>query len=246
MRLAALVLGRAGSRGLPGKNTRPIAGRPCALHSIDHARAASTVAAVALSSDDHELLRLARDAGAEPIQRPPDLARDHDPVDDAARHALETLERRAGLEFHAVAILYANVPVRPADLTDRAARLLHSSRCHSVQSYAPVGKHHPLWTAVLDPDADGALRPWQGDTLNNNIFRRQDLPPAHLPDGGALLVTRDALRLELPNAPHGPHRFLGSERRGVLTAPGDVVDIDDDIDALVADTLLRARNRTPC
>ena len=86
------------------------------------------------------------------------------------------------------------------------------------------------------------MAPWEGDTLNGGVFRRQDLPPAYLPDGGALAVTRRALFLEIPSVPPGPHAFFGLDRRAVINPEGAVVDIDSPIDLIVADALLRGRS----
>ena len=73
------------------------------------------------------------------------------------------------------------------------------------------------------------------------MHRRQDLPPAFVPDGGVLVVTPQALRLEVPGVAPGPHAFLGARRGGVVTGEGEVIDIDARIDQLVADAVLRER-----
>ncbi|MBL4810220.1 MAG: hypothetical protein JKY43_09235, partial [Phycisphaerales bacterium] len=116
--------------------------------------------------------------------------------------------------------------------------LLVKSNCHSVQSYASTGKHHPWWTVKLSND--GTVHPWQGDVLYHNTFRRQDLPPAKVPDGGVIALTPDALMCKI-GAPEGPHAFLGTDRRGIQTAEGQVIDIDTRIDQLVADAILNER-----
>lgn len=231
MTALAIILARAGSKGVPGKNIAPLAGKPCIAWTIEHALATPGVARVLVSSDDPAALASAQEHGCEAIERPAHLASDTARIDDAARHALDA----AG---HAgpVAILYANVPVRPADLTQRALALLADARCHSVQSYAPVGKHHPWWTCRLA--GDGTTKPWEGDTLNHGVYRRQDLPPAFIPDGGVIAVTPEALRLEL-GAPDGPHAFFGLDRRGITSPEGSVVDIDDPVDLVVAEAMLR-------
>lgn len=239
MRTLALILARAGSRGVPGKNKAPLAGRPAAAWTIDDAREATTVSRLALTTDDHDLLTLGLESGIDVIARPHELATDTATVDDAARHALDVLD---GPRPDAVVILYANVPVRPPGLIDRAAALLRDTAADSVQSYAPVGKYHPWWTARLD-DTDGIVRPWEGETLNHGVHRRQDLPPAYVPDGGVLIVTTRALRLEIPAVPPGPHAFFGIDRRGVRTREGEVIDIDAPHDLAVAEAALRARAR---
>lgn len=256
----AIILARAGSKGLPGKNREVVAGRPCAQWTIDAALEADTVARIGLTSDDHELLDMARRSGIEAWTRPADLANDDATIDDAARHALQRAEREAKLpDDHPIVLLYANVPVRPADLIDRAVRLLIETGCDSVQSFATVGKFHPWW--MVRVSGDGRLEPWEGDELFHGVYRRQNLPPAHVPDGGVIALTRRALTLgrvgqasepagsagarqDAPRAP-SPHAFLGADRRAVVTAPGEVVDIDSPVDLMVADAALRARIGVP-
>ncbi len=235
-RALALILARAGSKGLPGKNARLLAGRACVQWTIDDARRArdaGAIARIALSTDSPELQRLALEAGIDAIARPAELASDTATIDDAARHAVRSLAEDT---LDPVVILYANVPVRPAGLIERAVELLTRTGADSVQSYQPVGKNHPWWTAVVDDR--GTVRPWQGNVLNRNVFRRQDLPPAHIPDGGVIAVTRRALCLEVPGVAPGPHAFFGTDRRGIINPEGSVIDIDSEIDALVAEAVL--------
>lgn len=243
MRTLALILARAGSKGVPGKNTRPIAGRPCVAWTFDHALAARSAGAVdriAVSTDDRAIQELALASGLDVVARPPELATDEARVDDAARHAVRALGSDS--DFDAVVILYANVPVRPAGLIQRAVVLLVGTGADSVQSYAPVGKHHPWWTAVVEGEPEGgAVRAWDGGVLNHGVFRRQDLPPAFVPDGGVLVVTRAALFGEIPGVEPGPHAFFGRDRRGVVNPEGAVTDIDSEVDLLVADAVLSGR-----
>ncbi|MHC4976844.1 MAG: acylneuraminate cytidylyltransferase family protein [Planctomycetota bacterium] len=239
MSALALIMARAGSKGVPGKNIAPIAGRPCICWSIDHARESRLVSRIAITTDDPEIQQLGLELGIDIVARPATLAEDDATIDDAARHAIDSLAWNEG----PIALLYANVPVRPRGLLDRAVDMLLTTGCDSVQSFTSVGKHHPLWTARLDEDARAV--PWQGETLNNNIFRRQDLPPAYIPDGGVLVCQKQALLLEDPGLTDGPHAFLGRDRRGVETEPGEVIDIDTPTDQLIADVILRAEHPQP-
>ena len=224
----AVVIGRAGSKGLPGKNARLVGGRPMIARSVDHATASSTVGRVLCSTDGDEIAIAAEHAGAEIIRRPADLAEDHATIDSAVRHAIEA----SGDDANHVVILYGNIPVRPSDLIDRALDLLVTSGADSVQSYSPVGKHHPYWTCRMD--GDSRVSKWEP----NQVYRRQDLPSAYIPDGGVLAVTRQSLfRVD----PADPHAFLGEDRRGIRNPAGSVVDVDDEIDLLVAEAIL-ARN----
>lgn len=251
-----VILGRAGSKGVPGKNTREIAGRACVAWTIEaamEARASGHVGLVAVSSDDPAMLRTARESGCEAIERPAELASDRARVDDAMRHAVETLDIRMASETafaHAhewlrdagdslpIVMLYANVPVRPRGCIAAAIERLWQTKADSVQTYQPVGKMHPWWMVRVDGDT-GEVAPWEGDVLFHGVFRRQDLPGALVPDGAVAVMTRRALFNRVANVAPGPHAFFGRDRRGVVNPEGSVVDIDSPIDVMVADAILR-------
>ena len=226
--VVAVVIGRAGSQGLPGKNAIMLADRPMICHGIRDAFEAQCVQRVYCSTDGEEIARCAAEAGATVVMRPAELADDHATVDSAVRHAIETTEDPA--EF--VVILYGNVPVRPVGLVDRAVEMLRDTGADSVQSYSPVGKHHPFWMTRLDDQ--GRVTAWQ----ENTIYRRQDLPQVYVPDGGVIAVRRSSLfQVEAGQ----PHAFLGTDRRGIHNPIGSVVDVDDEIDLRMARAILESR-----
>jgi len=222
----AVVIGRAGSKGLPGKNARALAGRPLICHTIEAALAAETVDRVVVSTDGDDIAAAAESMSVAVVRRPPELATDTATVASAVRHAVET----AGDDEPIIVILYANVPIRPPGLIDRAVGALRETDADSVQSYTDVGKHHPSWMVSLD--SDQRVRPFTPGTID----RRQDLPKLLIPDGGVIAVTRASL---LANRPDDPHAFLGADRRGLETAPGSVVDIDTPADLRLAEVALR-------
>lgn len=221
-----VIVGRSGSKGLPGKNTRMVGGRPMIAHSIDHARASQHVDRIVVSTDGDEIANAAKEAGAEVVIRPPLLANDSATVDGAVRHAIESISAPQSV----IVILYANVPVRPAGLIDRAIEHLVATGADSVQSYEPVGKRHPWWMSRMDEA--GRIVPWH----RNDVYRRQDLPPVWFPDGGVIALRRESLFTVEPDAPHA---FLGRDRRGIETGVGEVIDVDDEIDLMVADAMIR-------
>ena len=226
----AVIIGRAGSKGLPGKNAMHIAGKPMIAHSIDCALEAESVRRVIVSTDGEAIASAARACGVEVVMRPPRLASDTATIDSAVRHAVEHCN--GGSEESIVVIPYANVPVRPRkprNLIDRAVETLITSGADSVQSYCDVGKHHPQWMNRLD-DA-GRVVPYE----NSRVYRRQDLPKLFIPDGGVIAVTRRSL---FTIDPAEPHAFLGRDRRGIITQPGEVIDVDSEIDARVAEAIL--------
>ena len=225
-RAVAVVIGRAGSKGLPGKNTRILVNRPMVEHTIGAAIDARRVGRVVVSSDCDRIKAVAESMAVELVDRPADLATDTTPVDEVVRHAVQT----AGGDEAIIVILYANVPVRPVDLIDRAVERLAETGADSVRSFSDVGKHHPLWMASLD--ADGRVQPF----VENTTHRRQDLPRLLVSDGGVIAVTPSSL---YAGRADDPHAFLGTDRRGIESPPGSVVDVDTPGDFALAESILR-------
>lgn len=226
----AVILARAGSKGLPSKNILPIAGRPMIAHTIEQAKAANRVNAVCVTTDLSMAADVARKLGVYVVDRPPELAGDAATVDSAVRHAVETYEQFRKPVTHVV-ILYGNVPVRAPGIIDLAVEHLMKTGCDSVRSISPVDKQHPDWLHRLEGDKLVQFR-------KNSIYRRQDLEPLFYHDGAVLAVTRSSLFL---TSRDDNHAFLGKDRRAVVSSGGPTVDVDSPADMAVAEGILAAR-----
>ena len=230
----AVIIARAGSKGLANKSMRVLEGKPLVAWTIEHALGSKQVSAVVLTSDGPDILDVGRHYGIHTYVRPPHRASDTATIDDGARHGVECWEDEHGRTCHYVAILYANVPIRPPDLTDRALRKLIETEADSVQTVYPVGKMHPLWMRTLSGPFEDKLENYQP----NCIYRRQDLPPVYMLNSGVLAVTRTGL---FTVDPENPHAFLGTDRRAIVTRPDAVVDVDDELDLIVAEGVLKMK-----
>jgi N-acylneuraminate cytidylyltransferase len=155
-------------------------------------------------------------------------------VQDVMLHAMDGVEEATPFRAEALLVLYGNVPVRPADVAERALAVLEETGCDSVRSFCPVGKWHPAWMARLVGDRVEALQP------GTSLHRRQDLEPLYLHDGAVVAVARKSM-LRGKRTPSDPHAFFGTDRRGVLTGIGETVEIDEQRDLLLAEAVLRER-----
>jgi CMP-N-acetylneuraminic acid synthetase len=236
MQTLTVIIARAGSKGLAKKNTLMVAGRPMLAWTIDHARGSKLAGRVVLSTDGEKLAETARSMNIPVVMRPAELATDTATVDSAARHAVLETEAQSRAPIDAVAILYGNIPVRPMDLTDRAVLKLQTTGCDSVQSVYPVQKMHPFWMKSLAGEQNDELKMYEP----NDVYRRQDLPPVYMLNGGVIAVTRKSL---FAVDPASPHAFLGEDRRAVVNEPDEVIDIDSRLDFLVAEAVLNERRR---
>ena len=233
MKILGVILARAGSQGLPNKCIRLLSGRPLIEYTFDHACSSHHLTHVLLSTDSEPAKELARAREIAAVDRPPDLANATATVDAAARHAVEIWEHDHHQIADAVCLLYGNIPIRADGVIDRAIKHLIKTGADSVRSVAPVGKMHPDWLFRLSDDAMTQLRP-------NSIYRRQDLEPVYYHDGAAVVVTRSALFRAL-DFPDDHQAFLGSDRRAIVQRCDDAVDVDEPIDLMLAEAVLRSR-----
>ncbi len=232
MNVLGVVLARAGSIGLQNKHMMSLLGRPVITYTFDHVRSARLLTRTVVSSDSVEVLRLAAAAGFEAIDRPAELATDDASVQSVLLHAMQTVESRSAFRADVIVTLYGNVPVRGEGVIDRAVACLQSTGCDSVRSFCRVGKWHPAWMARLDDESRvQSLHP-------NSIHRRQDLEPLYLHDGAVVAVSRQSL-LRAAEHPEDPHAFFGVDRRAIKTAPGETVEIDQLLDFLLTETILK-------
>lgn len=233
MVVLGVILARAGSKGLPDKCTRDLLGRPLLAYTIDHARASRLMTDVVLTTDSARASAVAREAGVHVIDRPVELATDDAAVDAAARHAVRAWEERASSRVAVAVLLYANIPVRTIGLIDRAVEHLIRTEADSVRSVARVSKQHPDWIHRLEGDRLTPFRP-------NSIHRRQDLEPLYFHDGAAIAVRRSAL-FDAESMPDDRQAFWGRDRRAIVQGADEAVDVDEPVDLLLAEAILRAR-----
>ncbi len=220
-----LVPARGGSKGLPGKNTASLAGKPLIVWTLEAALAAACVDDVVVSTDSEHIAEVAAEAGARvPFVRPADLAQDDTPMVDVVLHALDELERR-GRTYSAVALLQPTSPLRTARHIDEAAALKSETGSQAVVSVVE-SEHSPLWSNTLPPDGRmGAfLRPEAVSA------RRQDLPKHYRLNGAIYLIDTPTLRTE--------RAFVGAFAVAYVMPREASVDVDEELDLAFAEFLL--------
>jgi CMP-N-acetylneuraminic acid synthetase len=230
LRILGVVPARAGSKGVPRKNTKLLAGKPLVQHTIESAMAAVTLARVVLSTDDEEIAALGRALGTDaPFIRPAYLADDTAPMIGVVQHAVAALEAMGDAPYDGVCLLQPTSPIRQPGLIDRCVALLEESGADAVITVLPVPhEHNPHW--VFEHDAAGWLRLATGEA--QPIARRQDLPTAYHRDGSVYVTRRVAL---------DSGSLYGERTLGVETDPSASVNIDGPADWTRAEQMLSAR-----
>lgn len=216
-----LIPARGGSKGLPGKNITPVAGRPLIAWTIDCALASRYLDRLVTSTDDEDIRLCARRYGSEaPFERPAELATDEANVIETALHALTALDA----EFDLLVLLQPTSPLRrPADIDGCLERLVTSDADACASVVQP--DKSPYW--CLRENSDGTLAPLFPDIAAK---RRQALPNTWVPNGAVYAVRTAALRQQ--------RCFLTSKAVGYPMPRERSIDIDDPLDLHLASCLL--------
>ena len=183
--MLALIPARGGSKTLPRKNVLRVGGRPLLAWTIEAARAARCVDRLILSSDDEEIMEVARQYGCDvPFVRPANLAADTTPTIDVVIHALDAVP---GYDF--VALLQPTSPLRTGADIDAACAMLEAQAAPACVSVT-LAEQSPYWMYWLGEAS--ALRPVLAD--HHGFNRRQDLPPIYILNGAIYIADIEWLR----------------------------------------------------
>ena len=185
----AVIPARGGSKRIPRKNIREFAGKPMIAHSINCALQSGLFERVIVSTDDEEIVEVAKKYGAEvPFLRPKELSGDHIGTTEVVAHAIEYL-RNQGAKLSAVCCIYAAAPfIRREDL-EEGLRILEAGDWKYV--FAATDFAFPIFRA-LRKNAAGGLEMFFPEHFNT---RSQDLPEA-LHDAGQFYWGRPQVWLD--------------------------------------------------
>jgi len=182
MKILAVIPARGGSKGLPGKNIISIGGKPLMVWTIEAALGSKHVTKTVVSSNDEEILKIAKVYKSNVIKRPDDLANDEAGSEGLIVHALE-VEKAQGNDYDYVMLLQPTSPLRATKQIDEAVSLLkHSDAKALISVYIP--EHTPY--KAFKRNENGKL---EGLVDNKTPFmRRQDLPQTFMPNGAIYLI----------------------------------------------------------
>jgi N-acylneuraminate cytidylyltransferase len=227
--IVAFIFARGGSKGVPGKNIRPIQGKPLIAHAIAAARNTPQISAVVVSTDDPAIAEVARAWGADvPFMRPADLAADDSPEWLAWRHALEQVQAARG-----PIDLFVSVPtVCPLRTSQDIARCIdrfEQGDADLVLTVVPA-RANPYYTLI---EIDAADTPHLVKTPDTSLSGRQQAPKVYQIVAGCY-VARPQFIME--------NMGIWSGRMRTVEIPEEHgVDIDTEMDFALAELLMARR-----
>ena len=233
MRRLAVICARGGSKGLKGKNLRPLAGRPLISYSVEQALDSKLFEAVAVSSDSEEILKVARASGADfTVTRPDELASDNAPKIPAIRHCAKSVEIETEQTFDTIVDLDATSPLRNSDDIRGAVNLLEGSDANNVVSAMPA-RRSPYFN-IVERDKKGRVQ--LSKPPEKPIVRRQDAPECFDLNASVFVWTRECLFSKIDYV-------LGNKTYLFVMPEERSIDIDTENDFKFVEFLMIARGR---
>ena len=228
-RVIVVVPARGGSKSIPGKNIKPLLGKPLLAWSIDVARQVKEIDRIIVSTDDPGIAAVGEASGAEIYLRPAHLATDEALVIDALKDLLGRLELE-GEKPEWVVLLEPTCPLRTDEDVRKCLELISQGGCDSVATFKEADLNpHRAWRltdGVPEVFIPGAV-PW---------LPRQKLPKAYQLNGAVYIFRASLLAEEAKSLLVG--------RLGAVLMPRErSQDIDDHLDFMIVEALLREKGK---
>jgi CMP-N,N'-diacetyllegionaminic acid synthase len=189
--MIAIIPARGGSKGLPGKNIRPLAGVPLICYTVNAALSAKLITRVIVSTDDENIASVAKECGAEvPFMRPDELASDNSMVMDAYLYTIDRLATEANIKIDSFVTLLPTAPLRLAKDIDEAIEIFNTKKADSVISVTDPEVPGEWYKRI---NKNGIIEEYFTNT--NSIKNRQEFNRSYIPNGAIYIFNTEKLRI---------------------------------------------------
>jgi N-acylneuraminate cytidylyltransferase/CMP-N,N'-diacetyllegionaminic acid synthase len=232
MEVLGIIPARGGSKRVPGKNIRPLAGKPLIAYTIEASLSAGSINRLIVSTDDNEIANISKQHGAEvPFLRPSELADDATPDQPVFVHTLQWLKDNDNYEPDAIVHLRPTTPLKSPQTIDNVVQKMIDTNADVVRTMTLVeGVHHPYWMYSISDE--GRAVPFVKDIEVSKYYQRQLLPEVYRINGVV-----DAIKTHVVLEGN----VLDSQNMAVVTVSGpEAIDIDTESDFMMCEYLLKS------
>ncbi len=233
MTVLCVIAARGGSQGVPGKNIRPLLGKPVIAWAIENALKAPEIDRIVVSTDSSAIAEVARAAGAEvPFMRPAELAQSNTGKFQVWQHALESCERHYGETYECYVDVDCTNPLLDPEDISAAITMYRAGRARGVDAVFTVAKarRNPYFNLV-EADETGALK--MSKRRGVTVLARQKAPPVFEHVAGVYVLDPAYLR----RANH----LLDGHAEGYEIPDHKALDIDSELDFLLIEFLMQRK-----
>jgi len=228
--ILAIIPARGGSKSIPRKNIKNLAGKPLIVYTIETALKSDFLDRVIVSTDDEEIAEVARKYGAEVVVRPKKLAEDETPTLPVLQHVVKYLEEKENYKVDVVVVLQPTSPLREVSDIDNSIKKVLDTNADSVETFCQVNY---LPSCMFKIIGDKAI-PLDRKSLEK-YKGRQDFPELYKENGAVFVVRRNVLMRK--------NTVYGVDHRAVIMPKERSIDIDDIIDFKLAELIINEKNK---
>uniref|UniRef100_UPI004048122F acylneuraminate cytidylyltransferase family protein n=1 Tax=Algoriphagus sp. TaxID=1872435 RepID=UPI004048122F len=230
-KILCVVPARGGSKGLPGKNIKMLIDKPLIAWSIEQGLGSKYVNEVIVSTDSEEVAEIAKNYGARvPFLRPDFLAQDDSSTADVLVHMMNELEK-IDETFDYILLLEPTSPLREVNDIDKAFEQLFSiPQAKSIVGISKVESQHPSFTVSLQNESN-----FIQSKNNFKVLRRQEIEELYFYEGSLYISEIKSYR-EKKN-------FYHKDTLGYIMPKSKSLEIDDEVDFIMTEALLLARQK---
>jgi N-acylneuraminate cytidylyltransferase len=182
-----IIPARGGSKGVPGKNIRPLKGKPLIHYTVEAARSLFNDSDICISTDSNEIKDVVENIGLKvPFLRPKELSQDNSGSHEVILHALDFYEKK-GFEPEAVILLQPTSPLRTAKHIEEAVKLFGPSLDMVVS--VKESSSNPYYN-LFEEDSSGFLK----KSKKGSFVRRQDCPPVWEYNGAIYVINVNSIK----------------------------------------------------
>lgn len=226
MKVLAIIPARGGSKGVPDKNIRIVAGKPLIAYAIECAQESRLINRIVVSTDSPIIAQTASDYDAEVLMRPSNLALDETPMPPVLLHVLQTLQEN-GENYNLIVLLQVTSPIRTGqDIDNVVEKFASTPDLDAVISVVPMNDVHPARMYTLD----------EGQWMNPYIesgeeARRQDLPVVYYRNGCIYAIRSEILK--------DKKSLMVKNKKAYIMPAKWLANIDDERDLIIAEALIK-------
>lgn len=227
LRVLAIIPARGGSKGVKDKNIRLVADQPLISYAIQVAQESKTLTDTIVSTDSERIAEVARNCGAEVLQRPAHLAEDSTSIVPVIQHILEQQASKGNAPYDLIVLLQPTSPIRTGEDIDSVIQMLEEDQqTDGVISVVPMDDIHPARMYTLGPKQH--MQPFidQGETL-----QRQELEVVYYRNGCIYAVRTKVFLAE--------ESLMVKNKKAYVMPLEWLANVDDERDLLITDILVK-------
>ena len=225
MHILAIIPARGGSKVIPFKNIRKLAGKPLIEHTIESAKKSKYIDKLIVTTDNKKIAKIAEAAGAEvPFLRPKKISRDDSPSIEYVKHTLDFLSSNQLYIPDIVLILQPTSPLRTSNTIDRSIEMLRKSNASCILGVSKI-KNHPFLSFWYKGQY---LKPFKKNF--QKYYQRQKFPELYYPTGSIYTFWRETVKKY--NSVYGP------KIKPMIIDDITRIDIDEEFDFVMCETII--------